>query len=278
MVQAPAEIPEAEAEGKTKVVYDQIKSVLRTPLVPFVFRTLARYPDFLQVAWEALKPNVQTAFFESRSDELRALAVDRVSSLGTPSPIPEGVRSTIDAFQYLTPKLLLATAALRSGSQGQQPKLMELTRDEKRQIVPGVPGDAPTIKLLEPAGVPILGQIEAEHGGLSCIYRALGQWPEYLRDAWESLQTLEATPTLVPMERQLRKFAEETVVSLPYRMDINPHVMRHSGLSEHDLDAVQIVLTDYAKLLPRLTAQTAFLASAQGRDVARRTPYPATML
>ena len=38
---------------------------------------------------------------------------------------------------------------------------------------------------------------------------------------------------------------EEAILGLPYRMDLAPHVLRHSGLSEFQIDAVRRVLDQF---------------------------------
>jgi hypothetical protein len=60
----PTELSEQDATGKLKTMYDEMKMSLRVPSVPRIFRLLAaEYPDYLQVAWVSLKPNVRTVFF-----------------------------------------------------------------------------------------------------------------------------------------------------------------------------------------------------------------------
>src|SRR5689334_18481013 len=99
---ATSEVPEAEAEGKIKAIYDDIKDTLRVPTVSPVFRVLATEPDYLQLAWSALKPNVQTAFFEARADDLRRMAVDAASAWGGPPAAGDapGAADAIRVFHY----------------------------------------------------------------------------------------------------------------------------------------------------------------------------------
>lgn len=286
MAQAVAEVPEAEAEGKIKGVYADIKDTLRTPIVDPMFRALAVYPDYLQVAWTGLKPNAQTVFFETRADQLRAFAARSLSSSVSALPAPEAARPALAVFHYLNPKLLLAVAALRSAANGQQPRLSELSRDEKRQVTPGIPNDAQAPVLAGPASASgtvadVFSQIEGLLPApiVPGEYRALAQWPDYLDQAWKSVQGLMATPEYARLALQLRRMAEETVVALPYRMDINPHVLRQSGLSEQDLDGVHRILRNFYQLLPGSVIGIALLAAGSlGQDDAQRSPYPFTIL
>lgn len=278
MVQAVTEIPEAEAEGKIKTVYDDIKSTLRTPIVGLAFRTLATHPDYLQVAWLALKPNAQTAFFEARADKLRAFASESLLRSGIPSAptIPDPARAVVEVFYHLNPKLLLAIAALRSASDGQQPRLAELTRDQKRQVDAGAPVKTSTPSLIDPATASgavadLFAQIEAAFAArvVPCEYRALAVWPELLREGWDAVHALMVRPEYGQLVRQLRAMVEETVVALPYRMDIGPHVLRQSGLSEQDLDNVHQTLRTYSRLLLDGVVGTAFLYRGHEETEAR---------
>src|SRR5205085_1790875 len=107
------EVLEEHAEGNVKGIYEEIKKTFRVPLVNLVFRVLAGYPDYLQVAWRQLQPNVQTVFFERRADEVRRYAVEAMSSLGTaPQPVErEQIAPVLHVFHYVNPKLLLAVGA-----------------------------------------------------------------------------------------------------------------------------------------------------------------------
>src|SRR5947209_13916302 len=193
MAEAPAgprtELPEDEAEGVTKSIYEDIKSTLRVPMVNLVFRTLAaQHPDYLQVAWRALKPNAQTVLFESRADEVRRRAVEGVRALNIAAPTaPPEAASVLNVFHYVNPKLFLAVEALRAATNGQEPRLQEVSREDKRQIRPGVPANVATIDMVpvdggDPAVAAIFDDIKATLG-LSVVnsdYRALARWPEYL--------------------------------------------------------------------------------------------------
>lgn len=284
MVQAVREVPEAEATGKIKDVYDDIKVTLRIPVVGLQFRALAVNADYLQVAWIALKPNVQTVFFEACADQLRAFAVRSLPAqvVADAPSAPEAARAALDIFHYMNPKLLLTVAALRSAAYGQQPRLLELTRDEKRQIVPGIPPGVLAPATEEPVAAPgsagdLSREIETtlQVSAVPDQYRALAPWPDYLRDGWEAIQRLMAMREYDSIVRKLRLMAEETVAALPYRMDISPHVLRQSGLSERDLDEVHHALDIFYGLLPGEVVATSLLsAGSAGPDAASRSPYP----
>jgi hypothetical protein len=279
-----AEVPESQAQGKTKAIYEDIKSVLRAPVVSLFWRSLAVHADFLEVAWTAFKPNAQTAFFERRADELRVFAVESTSSWTSIARPPDAILPAIQVFQYLNPKVLLAVATLRSASTGLQPRLIALTRDEKRQVVPGVPAAAPQLNLPEtfaddtvsPDVMSVLGIREL--GCTPTEVRMLASEPEWFSQEWPALQSLLQSPRFALLAARLRGMADEVVGALPYRIDLGPHVLRHSGLSEADIDAVQDTLSDWYRAAPLLLTLTACLArSGMGAAEAAQSPFPITL-
>lgn len=287
MAQAVAEVPEAGADAKIKGIYDDIKQTFRVPIVNLVFRVLATHPDYLQIAWRNLKPNAQTLYFEERADELRALAASVAAGFGqAPSPAPrDEVAPVLRVFHYVNPKLLLAVGALRSATYGLQPKLMELPSDAKRQFSSGIPEGLTEINMVDPDTpdehlAAIFADIKSTLG-LSLInsdYRALACWPDYLDSAWAALKPIVARPEYRQLQRDLRARTEEAVAAFPFRMDLYPHALRHSGLSEADIDAVQSTLDRFYRLLPGLVANIAFLTiGVDGNAGAARSPFPVSV-
>lgn len=276
------EVSDEDASPKVKAIYDDIKSTLRVPVVDVVFRLLASYPYFLEVAWRGLKPNMQIMYTERCTDELRALAVDRAAALGRPPVAPDAATSALHVFNYANPKVLIAVQALRAAATGQAPKLEELTRDEKRQIVSGVPQGASIGSPLRPDDAPavvgtLFSEIQTTLGTrhVSSEYLALAQWPDYLQSAWAALKPIVTIPEYRRIALQLRRRADEFVLTLPYRIEATPHVMRHAGLSESDIDGVRLILDSASAVLPGSVLTTAFLAAgAGGAEGAKRNPFP----
>jgi Halocarboxylic acid dehydrogenase DehI len=288
MVVAREEVSENEAEGKIKQVFEDIKATLRAPTVDLVFRVLATQPDYLQVAWTALKPNAQTVYFEERSNDIRAAAVHGAAGLGktVTSPGFTQAAGVVRLFHYVDPKLLLAVSALRAATNGSRPRTMELSRDEKRQIAPGLPQDAPTATVVDGAELDVRARRLLEDikttmrmPAVGDDFRALAQWPDFMEGVWGALRPLVLMPEYRQVQRRLRSVTEEAILGLPYRMDLAPHALRHSGLSEFQIDAVRRLLDQFYKALLATVPAIAYVAiGTEGRHAAMNSPFPPEVL
>ena len=245
---AASEVLEEHAEGDLKGIFEDIKRTFRAPVVSLPFGALATEPDYLRVAWRQLHTNAQTLYFEEQADEIRRYAVHSMSEIGelrTPAS-DETLARTLSAFHYLNPKILLGVAALRSSLLGQLPRTSVLPTGLKRQVVPGIAREMPTITLTDPSTTNdrlrrIFDEIRSvsPSGMVDTEYRALAAWPDYLEGAWSSVKPRLATPEYRRATRQLRWMADEAVLSFPFRMDATSHTLRHAGLSEQQLDTVR---------------------------------------
>lgn len=65
------EIYEDEANYRLRFIYEDIKFVLKVPIVNFIFRTLAHYEEFLELAWYQIRPNMLTIKVANFANELR---------------------------------------------------------------------------------------------------------------------------------------------------------------------------------------------------------------
>ncbi|GAC1321407.1 MAG: hypothetical protein NVSMB22_06920 [Chloroflexota bacterium] len=281
------EIREEDADAKLQSLYDDIKRTFRVPFVSSVFRVLAaQCPDYLLVAWRGLKPNVRTVYFEIQSDNLRAMSVQAMAPLSShlsQDPEPD-LANVLRVFHYLDPKVLLAVTALRSATMGQQPKLQELSGEDKRQVPQEIASGAKAVSLSslsadESAQDAVFTEIDdAFHSRLiSLDYRSLTPWPDLLASTWSEIQRLQAVADYRKLQSDLSRLSQQAVASLPFRMDLNPHTLRHCGLSEQGIDDVRSTLDAYFRFLPAVVAHSSFLASQSfGREEAARSPFPIT--
>jgi hypothetical protein len=279
-----AEVLEDEATGSIKGIFDDIRNALRIPFVPPFFTTLAYRPDYLQLAWAQLHPNAQTAYFEGMADEIRALAVGRASAMGAAPPLEGEVARALRTLHYMDAKMLVAVTALRAATTGQRPRMTQLPQEMKRQFVTGPPADMGTVVVL-PADTTaaevqtVFSDIRTTFGSpiVGSDFRVLAQWPEILSAAWSAFKPALDSDGYRAAMRELRLAAEEAVLGLPFRMELNPHTLRHAGLTEADIDWVRSVLNRYHASSLASVMFAAFLAGAtMGRD-ASASPFPVSL-
>jgi alkylhydroperoxidase/carboxymuconolactone decarboxylase family protein YurZ len=72
-------IPEAEATGKVKDVYDDIKSRLGIDFVPNLYKVMASKPDYLEANWNKVKAvMIEPGKLDRLTKEIIAVAVSSV--------------------------------------------------------------------------------------------------------------------------------------------------------------------------------------------------------
>lgn len=68
-------IDEAEATGKVKAIFDDIKATKGIEHIPNIWRALANHPDHLEVTWQKLKTIMRPGKLDLLTKEIIALAV-----------------------------------------------------------------------------------------------------------------------------------------------------------------------------------------------------------
>ncbi|UCD63975.1 MAG: carboxymuconolactone decarboxylase family protein [Candidatus Zixiibacteriota bacterium] len=72
-------ISEAEATGKTRSIYEDIKATLGIDFVPNMYRAMAVKPDFLEANWNKVKAVMQApGKLDTITKEIIAVAVSAV--------------------------------------------------------------------------------------------------------------------------------------------------------------------------------------------------------
>jgi hypothetical protein len=144
------QIFENEAHGIVREIFNDIKFVLKVPIVNFIFRTLALYPDFLALAWKQVRPNMLTVNVEETAQMLRYPDI----SLNPPAidwqqyyttQAIEKISHIVFTFNYVNTKLLLIASAWAE-SLGGRPIMGDL--EVQGFINPGIIPTLPLIKLI----------------------------------------------------------------------------------------------------------------------------------
>jgi alkylhydroperoxidase/carboxymuconolactone decarboxylase family protein YurZ len=73
-------IPEEEATGQVKVLYDEITTTLGIDFVPNLYKVMAPNPAYLEANWNKVKAiMIESDKLDRRTKEIVALAVSAVS-------------------------------------------------------------------------------------------------------------------------------------------------------------------------------------------------------
>jgi alkylhydroperoxidase/carboxymuconolactone decarboxylase family protein YurZ len=74
-------VPEDEATGKVKDIYEDIKATLGVDFVPNLYRVMAPKPDYLEANWHKVKTvMVQPGQLDRLTKEIIAVAVSAVNA------------------------------------------------------------------------------------------------------------------------------------------------------------------------------------------------------
>ncbi len=124
----PRDPGDGEAQEAQRLLLEDIRAALRSPVVPLLARRLAAgYPAYLERVWRDLRPNLLSRAFERRADELRGASVRAVAAAGVVEPggyrdalhrralstsVVDDIVRAVAVVHYLDPKLLLIATAL----------------------------------------------------------------------------------------------------------------------------------------------------------------------
>ena len=78
---AIAMVPESEATGRVKAVYEEIKATLGVDFVPNIYRVMAPKPEYLEANWAKVRAvMVSPGKLDRLTKEIVAVAVSAVNS------------------------------------------------------------------------------------------------------------------------------------------------------------------------------------------------------
>ncbi|MDW7982158.1 MAG: hypothetical protein RMH81_05010 [Thermomicrobium sp.] len=281
-----AEIWPSEASSRLRPVYDDLRTALRIPDVPFVFRFLAQWPPYLAYAVRQFSPFVRSLAFEDAADAIRS---EVATSLGSVSPDArfESARALVLREQQLAPKVLLIVTAFSVGLNGRAsdvPPLLDVAapQTEPRPVRPAELPRAideriqplPDLRTIAVEGRALLAEVEALRGtpALDDCSRALAAThPDLLR---QLVETRRATPAEVvsSLRARLQAMADRAVrrFTLPGGKVLADFMVPASAVP--DLHAVLVTLQAIA--LDALLDATLARVILDGVEEATRAPYP----
>ncbi|QDP41994.1 halocarboxylic acid dehydrogenase DehI family protein [Radiobacillus deserti] len=262
------EILESEATGRIKEVYEDIKEVLKVPVVNFVFRALAHYPTFLELAWEQVRPNMLSVNMEQSASRLQYPGISSVIpilpwSQTYPTYILEQIRGTVDIFRYVNPKLLLITSAWIEALSNRP---IKGSGKQIGYIEPGINPMFPRIDLLHPieADVPLqalLFDIAKTHQAMDVAsdFRALARYPAFLKETWHYLKPFVKSSNYPILESRLKKRAVQAAHRhMPFPVIINRSQLE--GIYEpKDIAGIMGLVSLFHSFLPGLILDVEFI-------------------
>lgn len=286
-------IAEHEAEGEIEQVYHQIRQSLRVTGVNLVFRKWASQPGLLPVIWNAVRPSAETRAFELAADQLRTEAARSVMALGRLGILNHvalgesqayQVRSALDLYHYINPKLLLLVAMVRRGMEGEagpsSPRSGSESGMAAERVELGFPGRMYAMEMedAEPDDERLRGIFADIRETLSLEsinsdYRTLALWPDYLNAAWKNLKPMVQRPEYDQAVNLLRELARTLAAGLPCLVSLGREPIEAAGV---DFDAAADSAKTFERLLPGLILNVAFCLQdwCEGDELAR-SPFPA---
>lgn len=107
----PVMIEEHHAFGDLRLLYADIKTTLNLPFVNSDYKAMARWPSYLMVAWESLKPRLSDPAYTQARRRLHARAVEVIDGLPSPFVLDAGALGALGMAPHEVEELA-RTAAL----------------------------------------------------------------------------------------------------------------------------------------------------------------------
>lgn len=260
------EILEEEATGALREIYSDIKYVLKVPIVNFIFRTLALYEPFLNMAWSQARPNMLTVEGTRAANQLRhppiSLEVPSIqwSSYYTTQNI-NMIKGILDVFSIVNPKLLLIVSSWAEALANRPNSGLEQMAGT---INPGISSNLPKIQLLQVSQAPaptrrLMLDIAKQHEALDVAsdFRALAHFPQFLSQGWAYLRPYVGSTDYTITQARLKRQSIELSKRLPYPITINRQDLE-AIYSPKDISGIMGLVTLYQNFIPGLIIDIEF--------------------
>ncbi|WP_448574948.1 hypothetical protein [Thermomicrobium sp.] len=281
-----SEIWPSAAPPRVQPVFEDLRTALRIPDIPFPFRILAHWPPYLAFAVRQFSPFIRSLAFEAAADALRARAAASIGSLPRSERLA-AARALILREHELAPKIVLILTAFAVGLRGrsgesapplgttlppQEPLAVrpaELPRTVDERIAP-----LPDLSTARERGRVLLADLAALRGSpaLDDFSRALAiSEPAAFAELLALRRSIQAdrlaqgrSELLAQAERAIRRFTLPGSKVLPDFM-----------VPEHTLAAIDAVVDQLRTIaLEALLDVTLARIALDGLDAASSAPYP----
>jgi Halocarboxylic acid dehydrogenase DehI len=250
-------VSETEARGRTREIYDDVRTTLGLPITPTSFQAFATIPAFLELVWSALRPLVRTQQFFVLAERLSADAYTRCY---TYFPVPdlqarlerqdftkgarEEIASSIEMLDHGSGIILLLLAVLLQSFEGPVGQERESEGPAVRpvyEVKPPLVSDetaSPEVRRIFEDARKIL---KSPH--LTAELRTLARWPEFFTEYWQGLKKCLESPLYEVCFRGVHETAFTLTREIPVMVELTTEQLTPARLSQDEIASV-LHLTD----------------------------------
>jgi len=261
------EIFESEAKDHTSLIYQDIKYVLKVPVVNFLFRTIALYEEFFAISWNQVRPSMLTLNMEKAAQLLRYPRISvKPPKLDWNQIYDEKninqIKNILLTFNYVNTKLLLIVSAW-SESLANRP--IKGTNFTEGFIKPGVYPSLKEIELMHIPNAPsnvkgLLMDIAKKHQtfDVASDFRALAFYPKFLGESWKYLGNYVGTDEYNMISSRLKSQAIQWSHQMPFPVTINRQELERY-YSDAEIAGIFGIVSMFQNLLTSLIIDGEFL-------------------
>jgi len=267
-------VSEAQAEGRTREIFDEVKRALGIPQVHPYFQAMAAHPRLLELYWAAAKPVIESQEFFGVARRLGADAYTRVHNYfqipdlsaamreaGLTDAAMQELTTVVELYHYSNAPMLLLVAEQMLAFDGSCSPHGTCTQPADHPVFSELPvsveehaAPAPTRRIYE----------EMKHLlGCSFVpadYCALARWPDFLNAYWTALKPVARSPLYQQSQHGIRQTALSLVDELPNTPQLTLLALEENGAEEEEVTyAVQVT----ERFLQLLSSQVLNVALAR---------------
>lgn len=275
-------VPEYQAKGELKEVYEDLKKELGVPWVGVITQALAYYEPFFKEAWRQLKPSVKTNLFENRCNQIRLESWNGVSAQlidhnqaeilkerGYKDKEIEEIKELLDILDYGNPKyLVFATVVKDALLNGKMEGTPPSNPDDLFPRPPVRSGDSSLLMVEEHHATSGLTDIYEDIKTtlnlpfVNSDYKAQGRWPSYLEVAWNELKPFIDTAEYNSLRNHINAMAYDLARNLPYSYTLDQELSFNLGMDVTEIDELIEVISLFQYLLSGLIINVSYFKAS----------------
>lgn len=274
-----------EVAPAIEAIFEDAKDALGVPWVPEEIRALAAFPNYLELAWPQLRPNLDQAGFAFSAAFIADRALDFARFFYEPTYTPDEIasavgadrsilRQTLRALHYGAPQVMLIAGALLEALKFEQAGGKGRAGDRDTGLGERMMRRAPVVVVEEYESA---GDVEDVYRSIRSVttlpyvpieFRAIARWPAYLRMAWDDLEHVITHPEYRLRRRSLSYYSAGGTHYFTHPVRLGRNALRDAGMSHGDIDELKGTLEVFATATPAQLLNTVALEHAfNPRDV-----------